>query len=133
MAVTNVVPLREPASAPAHLTEVQARLWDEFMQTSAGNLIAPEAFPVLVEYCRAIEASDQVAKMLNEFDPAWVTRDDGFDRFSKLRSMADRLSSKIASLSVKLRISPSTRILPRGAGRNEVRAGAKLKPWETGT
>ncbi len=129
MAVSNVVTLRPPAPAPDYLTTEQAATWDAIMRSSAGNLIAPEAYPVLAGYCRAISAAASVAKMVDEFDPAEAKQPDGFRKWSKLLAMQERLEGKVASLAVKLRITPSTRIQPRTAGRNEGR-GAKPKPWE---
>lgn len=130
LAVSNVLPLRKAASAPAHLTAGQKATWDAVMESSAGNLIAPEAYLVLVEYCRAVADADQVAKMLDNFAPKWAKKADGFKRFERLHAMRKEASARIASLSVKLRLVPSTRILPRGAGRNEARF-PQAKPWET--
>jgi hypothetical protein len=92
-------------------------------------LIAPEAFPVLVEYCRAVISANQVAAQLDAFDQSWASEDDGLKRWDKLLAMQDRLAGKVASLAGKLRLTPSSRVQAISAGRHADK-GAKLKPWQ---
>ncbi len=130
-ASATVIDFRPAQKPPESLTPAQKLIWNEVMRTTARSLIAIEAFPVLVEYCRAIDTANQIAEMLAGFDRKWAKKKEGFERWSRLIAMQERTSSKVSSLAVKLRIAPSTRILPRGAGRAEARQlGAEGKPWE---
>ena len=122
--VAPVVQLRPFPKAPEHLTESQADIWRLVITSRAGELIPPESYPVLVEYCRAITAADQVAEELDAFKSEWRKTDEGLRRWDKLLAMQDRLAGKIASLAVKLRITPSTRVHPEKAGTNA------RKAWE---
>jgi len=114
---------------PAYLTPEQEDIWRLVVASRGGDLIAPESFPVLVEYCRAVTSANHVASQLDAFDPSWVADDEGLKRWDKLLAMQDRLAGKVASLAGKLRLTPSSRVQAISAGRHADK-GAKLKPWQ---
>lgn len=114
---------------PAYLSPEQDDIWRVVISSRGGDLVAPEAFPVLVEYCRAVTSANQVASQLDAFSPAWASDDEGLKRWDKLLAMQDRLAKTIASLGAKLRLTPSSRVQAISAGRNADK-GAKRKPWE---
>lgn len=114
---------------PSYLTPYQEDIWRLVMASRGGDLIAPESFPVLVEYCRAVSGANQVAAQLDEFDPEWSKDDEGLKRWDKLLAMQDRLAAKVAMLAGKLRLTPSSRVQAISAGRHADK-GAKRKPWE---
>lgn len=115
---------------PSYLTPEQDDLWRLVMASRGGDLIAPESFPVLVEYCRAVTAANHIASQLDAFDPSWAGDDEGLKRWDKLLAMQDRIAKNVASLGAKLRLTPSSRVQAISAGRN-ANKGAKKKPWET--
>lgn len=114
---------------PSYLTPEQEDVWRLVVASRGGDLIAPESFPVLVEYCRQVISANQVAAQLDAFDPEWAKDDEGLKRWDKLLAMQDRLAGKVASLAGKLRLTPSSRVQAISAGRNADK-GAKRKPWE---
>lgn len=114
---------------PSYLTPEQDDLWRLVISSRGGDLIQPESFPVLVEYCRAVTASNQVAAQLDAFDPEWSKDEEGLKRWDKLLAMQDRLSRNVASLGAKLRLTPSSRVQAISAGRHADK-GPKKKPWE---
>ena len=114
---------------PSYLTPEQEDVWRMVVASRGGDLIAPESFPVLVEYCRQVISADQVAAPLEAFGPEWSKDDEGLKRWDKLLAMQDRLAGKVASLAGKLRLTPSSRVQAISAGRNADK-GAKRKPWE---
>ena len=129
LAVAAPVKLEHMPEAPAYLTPEQDDIWRLVISSAGGDLISPESYPVLVEYCRAVVSSNQIAAQLDAFDPEWANDDEGLKRWDKLLQMQEREARKIASLAVKLRLTPSTRVHPEKAGTVE-RKGVKLKPWE---
>lgn len=129
LAVAAPVKLEHMPEAPAYLTPEQDDIWRLVISSAGGDLISPESYPVLVEYCRAVVSSNQIAAQLDAFDPEWAKDDEGLKRWDKLLQMQEREARKIASLAVKLRLTPSTRVHPEKAGTVE-RKGVKLKPWE---
>jgi phage terminase small subunit len=119
-------PLPEP---PSYLTPAQEDLWRMVIASRGGDLIAPESFPVLVEYCRAVTAANQIAAQIDQFDPEWAKDEEGLKRWNTLHQMADRMGRNVASFAAKLRLTPSSRVQAISAGRN-ANKGPKLKPWE---
>lgn len=117
------------AEPPSHLTPAQAETWRMVVSTPTGDLIGPECFGVLTEYCRCVEQADKVADQLNQFEPSWAQDDEGLRRWDKLLAMSDRLAARIALLATKLRATPSTRYRASKAALLAEKAG-KPKPWE---
>ena len=117
-------------SPPEHLTDAQSAIWRMVMASRGGDLIAVEAYPVLVEYCRLVDGANQVAEQLAEFDPEWAKADEGLKRWDKLLGMQDRLTGRITSVATKLRLTPQSRYVPHAAGRHAER-GEKRRPWES--
>lgn len=129
LSVAPVVELRPLPKPPAHLTQDQADIWRMVIASRGGDLIPQESYPVLVEYCRAVCISNEISDELREFKPEWRKTDEGLRRWKTLTQMSRDHGMLVASLSVKLRLSPSTRILPDRAGVNQMK-GQKRKPWE---
>lgn len=123
--------LQKLPEPPSYLTPEQEDVWRLVVASRGGDLIAPESFPVLVEYCRQVISANQVAAQLDAFDPEWAKDDEGLKRWDKLLAMQDRLAGKVASLAAKLRLTPSSRVQAISAGRHADK-GAKRKPWEFG-
>ena len=113
----------------AYLSPEQDTVWRSVISSRGGDLISPESYPVLIEYCRAVDSSNKVASQLDAFSPDWANDDEGLKRWDKLLAMQDRLAKTIASLGAKLRLTPSSRVQAISAGRNADK-GAKRKPWE---
>lgn len=113
----------------AYLSPEQDTVWRSVISSRGGDLISPESYPVLIEYCRAVDSSNKVASQLDAFSPDWANDDEGLKRWDKLLAMQDRLAKTIASLGAKLRLTPSSRVQAISAGRNADK-GVKRKPWE---
>ncbi len=129
LSVAPVTELKRPVEPPEYLTAGQSELWRVVMSSSAGNFIQAEVYPVLVEYCRAVESANQIALQLNVFSPDWANDDEGLKRWDKLQAIQDRVSRRVSSLAVKLRLTPSSRVHRESAGAAE-RNHSKCKPWQ---
>ena len=129
LSVAPVTELKKPPEPPEYLTSGQGETWRAVMASSAGNYIHAEAYPILVEYCRAVESASEMALQLDKFSPNWAKDDEGLKRWDKLQAMQDRVSRRVASLAVKLRLSPSSRVHRESAGAAE-RNHSKHKPWQ---
>ncbi len=97
------------------------------VKSAAGDMIDPEAYPLLVEYCRTVSAANAVAEQIEQFDKGWLKDYEGLKRWDKLLAIQSRNSGILAKLSEKLRISPSSRTHAVTADR---KAGKRRKPWE---
>lgn len=124
--VPRVVP-----NPPLDLTDRQNAVWQAVMKSAAGAYISPEALPVLVEYCRAVVASEDVSREVENFEPTWNRKsEEGLRRWKTLHSMQDLASKRVANLAVKLRIAPSSRMHQRTAGVAENRHVDGPRPWD---
>ncbi len=116
---------------PPQLTPAEAEIWKTVVASPAGDMLSPEMAPLLIEYCRATVRSGIIAKQLEAFDPDWLAVDGGLERYDQLLRMADRQAARVASLSVKLRVSPSTRYRADRASVIANRPGAgQCAPWD---
>ena len=118
---------------PQHLSKEAATTWRAIMSLSSSEMIQPEAYPILVEYCRSIEQADLLAVEIGQCEPAWLKDDEGLKRFNTLLAMMERLTRAILSCAVKLRLTPSTRFHSETAARISSKASQEHKPWETRT
>lgn len=122
--------LQKMPEAPRCLTIDQAAIWNLVISSRGGDLIAPEAFPVLEAYCKAVIAARQIDEWVTTFNPNDLADDEEVNRWGKIFAMSEKQNRLIATLASKLRLTPSSRIQPISAGRNAAK-GAKSKPWET--
>lgn len=129
LALAPVVQLRPLPEPPQGLTPAQAEVWRMVIASRAGDMIKPEAFPVLVEYCRWVCNAAEVSEQLAGVKPAWWRSKDGLALIERLRKLQEQATRMVNSCAVKLRLPPSTRTHPEKAGRAAMR-GEKLKPWE---
>ena len=99
------------------------------MSSRGGDLIAPEAYPVLVMYCRAVSLSDDIARAIEEVGTSDRKQVKTLQRWSVLQAMQDRQARGVALLADKLRLTPQSRETHEKAGRRAAK-GAKFKPWK---
>ena len=126
MAIRPVIGFERLPPAPAEMPKSQADIWDLVVKTPSFQLIGEEAYPVLTEYCRAVDTANKIANQINEFDIEWAKEDDGLKRWEKLLKLQAMMMARIGDLSLKLRIAPSSKthrdVDPKRDG--------KRKPWE---
>jgi phage terminase small subunit len=99
------------------------------MSSRGGDLIAPEAYPVLVMYCRAVSLADEIAAAIEEIGASPRKQAKTLQRWSILQAMQDRQARGVALLADKLRLTPQTRQSQAKAGRNAAK-GEKYRPWK---
>lgn len=130
LAVAAPVPaLQKMPEPPAYLTPEEDTEWRRIVASRAGDLIEPQSYRLLVEYCRAVVLGDKIAAQLDAFDPSWIADDDGLKRWDRLQQMAARNQGVLATLATKLRIATSSSVRAENAG-TVLKKGAKRKPWE---
>jgi phage terminase small subunit len=128
LAVAPVAELSQIPRPPKHLTTAQADVWRMVMASRSAEMVEPEAYPVLVEYCRLVVTSNQIAEQLARFDPDWIADEDGLKRYGFLVDKQDKIAGRVSSLAVKLRLTPSTRFDSGTAAR--VGKKSTRKPWQ---
>jgi hypothetical protein len=95
---------RKLPAPPPQLSPRAAETWRAVISSPSGDLLSPEAYPVLIEYARAVEQADQIAEQVSAFDPAWLRAEGGLERWSALLRIQDQVARRVASLAVKLKL-----------------------------
>ena len=95
--------IRRP-EPPQKLVPAAAKVWISIVSSLPADWFGGETHHLLAEYCRVIVHSDYVWGMIEEL---WASPDFDMDEYERLLKIHERESRLIASLSVKLRISPS--------------------------
>lgn len=129
LAIAPVSELSTIPRPPKHLTAEQSDIWRVVMASRSAEMVEPEAYPVLVEYCRIIASANQVADQISTFDPAWLADDDGLKRYERLIGLQDKLAGRASSIATKLRLTPSTRF-DSGTAARVGRKTTAAKPWQ---
>lgn len=115
---------------PDRLTEAQAKAWENIVVTKPHDWFGPDTYPLLVEYIRAAEQADVLARQLEDFDSEWLKDDDGLQRYEKLSRLADAKAASLARLATKMRLSQQSRYSEKTAATASKQAGsAAAKPW----
>jgi hypothetical protein len=131
LSVVPVTPGQRP-EPPADLNEKQADIWRSVVATKPADWFAPDSFPLLVAYCRAIVVHHSISEQIDSFDMAWLADDDGLKRYDKLASIQERQARLIASLATRMRLSQQSRYKAETASTADKKAGGAIKPWEFG-
>lgn len=119
---------------PAGMTAPEAAIWHTVVASPAGSMIDASNYALLAQFCREVALADIVAELVHEFRPEWVRTDGGLERLDRLLKMQERCSRTVASLSGKLRLSPSARVHKDTAGRLMANQGDtdRRRPWDFG-
>ncbi len=125
-----VLPFRGgPRQPPVPLTPTQREVWRAVVDSPAGNMITPEAEPLLIAYCQTSERADQIRRVLDSMADEQLLTEGGFARFERYMAQAERTSRMLANLAMKLRIAPSARVHKESAGTISARPRG-ARPWE---
>jgi hypothetical protein len=119
-------PLPEP---PEDLTEGQAALWHQIVATKPADWWDASNLPML----RALVVHSSAAQVLDEFiakfEPAWLTTDEGLERYERLGRARSVHTGKIESLMTKMRLTQQSRYGHKQAHTAAERASKSAAPW----
>jgi len=117
-------------SPPAQLTEQQAQVWQDIVDTQPGGWFRPAEEPLLVAFCRHVVAANLISEMVDAF----ARKEGDVNDLDRLLRMRERETRAISSLATRMRFTQQSRMHPRTAGRAELGShGAKLwerRPWD---
>jgi len=131
----NIVAVSDSRLAPPAglLTDTQVKLWWQIVNSLPADFFRPGDVPLLAAYCKAWSFYLQAS---TEIEERGIILEDARGRMyaNPAQSMVVTQASAMAQLSVKLRLSPSSRIQPRGAGRAAAKSGSGVaeRPWANG-
>jgi hypothetical protein len=117
---------------PIELTDRQAQIWREVVETEPVDLFATAATrALLVDYCRARETAETYAALIESFDPTWLKTEDGLTRFRSACYGRAVETRAVITLATKLRLTNQSRY-QKDAGSLTTRKAASSgqRPWE---
>lgn len=116
---------------PPQLTEAQCALWEQITNSLPADFFRPGDVPLLAAYCKAWHFYLLAA---GEVEANGVTVEDANGRrvANPAQGMLVTQASAMAQLSVKLRLSPSSRYSEKSAATKAGAVGVGVKPWATG-
>jgi hypothetical protein len=95
---------------PEGTPERVAKIWRDTVRAEPAGFFKTTATQALLEdYCRQRAVTNEMADLINEFDPAWLAEAKGMRRYEWLCKM-QRMASKAAmDLATKLRLTNQSR------------------------
>lgn len=120
-------PLVSRIAPPSNLTPAQVAVWLTVVNSKPADWFGDEHAPLLAQYCRHKVQADLVAQQLEDFDPKWLTEDEGLKRYDRLLAMNERESRAMAALMRAMRLTQQSLI----RADKVVHAQSKgRKPWQ---
>lgn len=113
---------------PEHLTQAQAQIWTDVVATKPHDWFGADSFPVLSDYCRAIDMDNELAAVVNDFDRSSLTTYEGIQSWKALLKMQREQQKHVAMLATKLRLTPQSRYNAKSAATANNRVGLE-RPW----
>jgi hypothetical protein len=115
---------------PAELSERQAQIWRDVVETEAADLFGTAATRnLLVDYCRARQTAETYTAIIESFDPEWLCSEEGLDRFRAVCRGRDVETRAAVTLAMKLRLTNQSRYVKHAADLTNRKASGQ-RPWE---
>lgn len=116
-----------PRLAPApDLTPAQRAVWLAVVNSKPADWFGEEHGPMLAQYCRHKVMADLIAQQQEQFDPAWMTDDEGLKRADKLSAMMERETRAMNALLRSMRLTQQSLIRADKVVNN----ARGRKPWQ---
>lgn len=115
---------------PVQLTDRQAQIWRDVVETEAVDLFGTAATKnLLADYCRARETAETYSALIEAFDPEWLKTEPGLDRFRAICRGRDVETRAAVTLAMKLRLTNQSRYVKHAADLTNRKASGQ-RPWE---
>lgn len=127
LVVASPTSLSNRLAPPATLTGAQKACWVSVVNSKPAEWFGEEHGPMLAQYCRHKVQADLIAQQQENFDPAWLTDDEGLKRYDKLGAMMERETRAMNALLRSMRLTQQSLIRADKAVGNQ---GKGRKPWQ---
>jgi hypothetical protein len=121
---------RMPFSAPNELTDAQAVIWCDVVDSLPDDWLTRAAHPILVAYCRHVCRARLLELQIALFEPQWTKVDGGLERLDRLLAVAERETRATTACARALRLTPQAQMHPRTAGRAVNNLSSGPFPWD---
>jgi hypothetical protein len=118
--------LQNRIAPTAGLTPAQRAVWLSVVNSKPADWFGEEHGPMLAQYCRHKVQADLIAQQQEQFDPAWLTDDEGLKRYDKLGAMMERETRAMNALLRSMRLTQQSLI----RADKVVSSNKGRKPWQ---
>lgn len=123
--------LGERPESPDDLTEVQAQIWRDTVNSESVDFFRTDALrELLKDYCRHKATAGDLSRQIDQFPPETLLDPDVAKVFDRLTKMRDRETKAAGDKATKLRLTNQSRYTPQAAATAAKNATAQKKPWE---
>ena len=129
--VTPITDHRPPP--PDDLPAEQAAEWRAVVGRMPSGWFPRETFGLLRAYVGHVSTHRVLSKLVDSFEPEWLSRDDGLERYDQLLKMRERETRAMSSLATRMRISQGEQYRADKAAvavAKEPPQGGGARPWE---
>lgn len=96
--------------APTSLTTAQADVWSRTMRGGNIDIVQPENYDLLIDYCRLVDQSNKLAPMIDDRLAKGINSEEELKILEKLMKQRDQTVRTITTVSTKLRLTPQSRL-----------------------
>jgi hypothetical protein len=114
---------------PSTLTDGERAVWLATVNSKPAEWFGSEHVPLLVNYVRHTVAADVIDAQIRDFDPEWLKKDEGLDRYEKLRKLFRQETEAINRLARAMRLTHQSIYRADKAATLTGKARGR-KPWE---
>jgi len=114
---------------PDSLTPTQAEIWRKTVASENVEFFrSAAARGLLVDYCRHRDAAENIAGIINSFQPEWMKSAEGCKRYHVLLKMRELETRGAVAMARALRLTNQSRYMPETAAR--AAKPATVMPWD---
>lgn len=113
---------------PSDLNAEEASVWARTAATKPLDWWDAGSAPLLAQFSRAKVQSDKIAALMNASMAILSTDPEELGRYDKLQKVQNRLSSELANLATKMRLTQQSRYNAK-SGDTASRRASGARPW----
>ena len=117
-------------SPPTELTDSQADVWRDVVESLPAILFKRAIYPILAAYCRHACRARLLEMQVAQFEPEWARVEGGLERLDKLSALCERETRMMIVCARALRLTPHAQMHPRTAGRAVDNLPSGPRPWD---
>lgn len=129
LSTLRVISVKRPGP-PADLTETEQQIWREIVGCMPAGFFRRAQFPILANYARHVARAALLAGEINRFEPAWLRKEGGVQRFDLLLRMAERETRAGTACARSLRLTIQSQRHPSTAGTAMRSVSQYPPPWK---
>lgn len=128
LAVASVVGLTQRPEAPDELTQAEAKVWKQVVDSKPADWFTPGDTPLLADYCRHVVRQRLISKAINAQGKIAFADPESYKFYRDLLKDSEMETRAIKSLATALRLTQQSRYTPQAAATATKKQ--QRKPWE---